>query len=81
MSPFLEVLKLFSCCYIVRWFLSLCNSFTASKIVIEMTTDHWFEMFEKNDDKWHIRNIQIKYTIIIIVQYTIAEYLPFFVQS
>ena len=29
--------------------------------------------FEKNDDKWHIRNIHIKYKIIIIIQYKISE--------
>ena len=39
----------------------------------EMTTDHWFKIYDKNDDYWHIRKIQIKYTIIIIVQYTIEE--------
>ena len=45
-----------------------------------MTTDHWFGFFKKNDDKWHIRNIYIKCTIIIIVQYTIAENVPLIVQ-
>ena len=34
----------------------------------------------ENDDKWHIKNIQIKYKIIIIVQYTISFYLAFLVQ-
>ena len=29
---------------------------------------------EINDEKLHIRNIYIKYKIIIIFQYTIAEY-------
>ena len=46
---------------------------TASKVVREMTRDDWFGNCEKNDDKWHIRNIQMKYKIIVIVQYKIAE--------
>ena len=46
-----------------------------------MSTDHWFDIFEINDDTGHIRNIHIKYTIIIIVQYTIEENVPFVVQS
>ena len=46
-----------------------------------MKIDHWFKICEKNDDKWHISNIQIKYTIIFIVQYKTAENLPFVVQS
>ena len=29
--------------------------------------------FVKSDNKWHIINIQIKYTIIVIVNYTISE--------
>ena len=33
----------------------------------------WFENWKRNDEKWHIRNIQVVYKIIIIVQYTIAE--------
>ena len=32
--------------YIIFWLLQ--------KIVTEMTRDHWFGIFEKNDDKWHI---------------------------
>ena len=43
------------------------------KIVTEMTTDHWFKICEKNNDEWHKRNMQIKYAIIIIFQYTISE--------
>ena len=50
------------------------------KIVTEMTTDHWFKFFGGNNDKQHIRNVQIKYMIIIIVQYKIAENVPFVVQ-
>ena len=46
-----------------------------------MKTDHWFEICEKNDYKWHIINIQIKYKIIIIVQYKMAENVPIIVQS
>ena len=34
----------------------------------------------RNDYKWHIRNIHIKYEVIIVFQYTIAEYVAFFVQ-
>ena len=45
-----------------------------------MTTDHWFEICDKNDDKRHIRKIKIKYTIIIIVQYKITENVPCIVQ-
>ena len=48
-------------------------------IVTELTIDHWFEIRDKNNDKGNIRNIQIKYMIIIIVQYTIAESVPFVV--
>ena len=54
---------------------------TDSKIVVEMTRDDWSESCEKNGDKWHIRNIQIKYKIIIIVQYTLTEDVAFDVQS
>ena len=46
-----------------------------------MTTEQCFKICEKNDDEWHIINIKIKHTIIIIVQYTIAENVPFIVQS
>ena len=35
----------------------------------------------KTNDKRHIGNIKIKNTIIIMVQYTIAENVPFIVQS
>ena len=48
--------------YVIRWLII--------KIITDMTTDHWFEISEKNDDKWYIINIQIKYTIIIIVHST-----------
>ena len=41
----------------------------------------WFKNCERNDEKLHIRNIYIKYKIIIIVQYKIAEYVAFVVQS
>ena len=51
------------------------------KIMTEMKIDHWFKICEKNDDRGHTRNIQIKYMIIIIVQYTIAENVPFIFQS
>ena len=43
------------------------------KIVFKITIYHWFEVCGENNDKLHIRNMQIKYKIIIIVQYTIAE--------
>ena len=39
-----------------------------------------FENCERNDEKWHIRNIQVKYKIIIIVQYTISEDVAFVVK-
>ena len=45
-----------------------------------MTKYNCFNFFEKNDDKGHIRNIYIKFTIIIIFQYTIAENLPYIFQ-
>ena len=54
---------------------------TASKNERETKTDHWFEIWEKNNDKGQIRNIQIKCTIIIIVQYKITENISFVVQS
>ena len=49
-------------------------------IVTEMTIYHWFGIFKKNNYKGHIGNIQIKYTIIIIIQYTTAENVPFIIQ-
>ena len=52
----------------------------ASKNVIEITADHWFEICDTNNYKGHIRNIQIKCTIIIIVQYKTAENVPYIVQ-
>ena len=42
------------------------------KIVTEITTDHLFEILWENDDKGHVRKVQIKYTVIILFQYTIA---------
>ena len=54
---------------------------TASKIVREIMTDDWFGSCEKNDEKLHIRNISVKYNLIIIVQYKILEYVAFVVQS
>ena len=42
-------------------------------IVTEMTTDHWFKIYEENDDKLHLKNIRFKYKIIFIVRHTIAE--------
>ena len=50
------------------------------KAVTEMTTDHWFEICENNDDKSHKINAQIKYMIIIIVQYKMDKNVPFIVQ-
>ena len=38
-----------------------------------MKIDHSFETCDKFNDKRHLRNILIECTIIIIVQYTIAE--------
>ena len=55
----------------------LYNSLTDLKIVREMTRDDWFKNCDKNNDEWHIRNIQTKYKIIIIIQYTIEEYVAF----
>ena len=54
---------------------------TDPKIVTEIKKYHWFKFCDENDDKWHIRNMQIKYYIIIIVKYTIAEDVVFVVQS
>ena len=31
----------------LNWNGTWCNSLTASKIATKMTTDHWFEFFEK----------------------------------
>ena len=45
------------------------------------TTENWFEISEKYNDKGHLRNIHIKYIIIIIVQYTIVENEYLVVQS
>ena len=38
-----------------------------------MTTGHYFEIIKNKYDKLYVRNIYIKYTIIIIVQLIIAE--------
>ena len=54
---------------------------TALKIVREMTIYDWFGNCQKNYEKGHIRNTNIKYTIIIVVKYTIEEYVAFGVQS
>ena len=53
---------------------------TASKIVTEIKRDHWFEMCEKNDAKWHMGEIQIKYKIIAIIKSTISEDVALVVQ-
>ena len=45
-----------------------------------MTTDHWFNTCEKNIQNGHIRNILIKCTIIVIVQYTLREKVPLVLQ-
>ena len=45
-----------------------------------MTTYHWIEICDKINDNGHIINIKIKYTTIIVVQYTIAKDGPFIVQ-
>ena len=42
--------------------------------------NHWFENCGLNNDKGHVRHIQIKCTIIIIDQYIIAENVPSIVQ-
>ena len=57
--------------YVILWLLR--------KFVTETTRDHWFVIYNKNDDKCHIRKY-IKYNIVIIFQYTIAENVPFVVQ-
>ena len=59
---------------------TLCNSLTASNC-FDRNDNISPIQFKKNDDKGHIRNIHIKYTIIIIVKYTIAENELFVVQS
>ena len=46
----------------------------------EMTTYYWFEICEQKHFKGHVRKILIKCTIIIILQYTIAQNVPFIVQ-
>ena len=46
----------------------------------EMKVRHWAEICENINDEWHIRSIQIKYTIIVIVQYIIALNVSFVVQ-
>ena len=51
------------------------------KFVTEIKRDHWFEICEKNNDELHLRNINMKYKIIIIVKYTIPEDVYFVVQS
>ena len=62
-----------------KWyFIELFDCF--KKIVTEMTTYHWFKICAKNNDKRHIRHIQIKFAIIITVKYTIAEDVRFIVQ-
>ena len=45
-----------------------------------MTTYQLSKICEANTDKLHIKDIQIKCTIIIIVQYTKAENVSFVVQ-
>ena len=50
------------------------------KLLHILKIDHWFEISAKNDDKWLIRSIQIKYKIIIIVQLIIPENVGFVVQ-
>ena len=52
--------------------------------LIQKLWEKWREMTDskivKNDYKWHMGNIQIKYKIISIVQYKIVEDLAFFVK-
>ena len=54
---------------------TLCNYLTSLKIMTEMKTNHLYEICERDDDRLHLRTI--KYKIIIIVQYTTAENVPF----
>ena len=61
-----------------KWkFMQLFDCFET--IVTKMTRNHWFGNCEKNY-KGNIRHIQIKCTIIIIVQYIFTYNLPFIVQ-
>ena len=43
----------------------------------EMSIDHLSEICKTNNDKVHIRNICIVCMIIIVVQYTMTENVPF----
>ena len=45
-----------------------------------MTRYDLFNICERNDDEWHIRNIQIKIKMTIIVQYT-KEYVAVVVKN
>ena len=40
----------------------------------------WFENWDRNNEKWYIRKIWVKYKIIITVQNKIAEDVMFIVQ-
>ena len=62
----------------LKW--SLYNSSTASNVLIEMTRYDWLSIV-KNDEKWHIRYIQTKYDMIIIVRCTITGYVALIVKS
>ena len=64
-----------------NWKLILCNTLTDAKIVTNITRDTWLKINWKimmMNDPWEN---DIKYNIFIIVQYTIAENVPFVVQS
>ena len=66
-----------------------------SKLNMELYVIHWLVLKKyyrthnrsmiwnvwRNNDMGYIRNIQIKCLIIVIVQHTIVEHLPFIVQS
>ena len=56
------------------------NLWQLQTFVTEIITDNWIQICDENDDKWHVRKINIKYTIIIIVQYSIEEMVPYVVQ-
>ena len=63
--PMLVYIKLEIEFYLILW---LIRNFVA-----EITIYHWLEICEKDDNKWHIRNIKIKYNIIIKVQIKIRN--------
>ena len=62
-----------------KW--ALYNSSTASENCDRNKKSSSIIYLWKNDNKWQIRNIHIKYKIIIIIQYTISWDVDFVLQS